>query len=795
MSAAKLRVWKNRLDGLLRRPTALMLVATTILAGYFYCSALRYHNYPYGGGDGEFYSVMIRQMFAWSEPGRAAGVNPYQGMGTVYLPLNPWINPGYRLLNIIDNSVLARVVSSVWFTLELFASVALLGRAFRLAWPSAIVVGQFCCVAAFVNPWRLFGIFCQFDLNPGVAHWVALGNLMLAMLMQVDSERQRRSLIFGAALPFVWLYAVACDPFFTAVVFAPVFFFAGVVVICANSWRSFCWRLGAAAWFAFVNWTVGMHDYYRAASGNLARQMFRGEIYGELQVREYASLVFQNNATRLLFTALLTSLVALFVLGRSREKRFALLTGLYLLGMTALGAAFLRLGINWTYPLPVYLEYGAYSVYAVVGMLGMVRLADAAATSHAARRAVDAGRRTLAYAPQLAAGARRVASWIDFRLVARYGLVCGFPLAAGVGMLTATKLPLSARRLAALEISGKQGKPATAIIDCLKSEIAVAPGREFRGSVVSLYARNGSPIDRRRGIAAEAPYHVLRLQDAMNVVAAQFGNTHYWMDLWRESIPTLEEYGQMVSPTMYYLMSRTMSRPQDHTSRNFLPDVTNADYELLAALGVRFAVTDDDWSARPGFRLREEVIAKDGLSLRLYEFPTTNRGDYSPVRTHVRATAADAVALLNAPGFDYRQEVVLHAPLEDLPTDLPLAPARGGRMRFDRGSIHVAAESDGASLLLLPLQYSNCLTVRNLSAGRRDSGDVRLLRANVAQTAILFRGSLDVDLVFQFGLNDNVAARLADLEDARRLELATQQLPKLPRGFHPHAAYTTPQYR
>jgi hypothetical protein len=84
-------------------------------------------------------------------------------------------------------------------------------------------------------------------------------------------------------------------------------------------------------------------------------------------------------------------------------------------------------------------------------------------------------------------------------------------------------------------------------------------------------------------------------------------------------------------------------------------------------------------------------------------------------------------------------------------------------MMLARDGYDIAAESPGRSMLLLPLQYSHCLTI---------VGDVgpRVVRANVLQTLLVFEGSIKIGLRNRLGLFGQAGCGLQDAGDAAALQ-------------------------
>jgi hypothetical protein len=77
-----------------------------------------------------------------------------------------------------------------------------------------------------------------------------------------------------------------------------------------------------------------------------------------------------------------------------------------------------------------------------------------------------------------------------------------------------------------------------------------------------------------------------------------------------------------------------------------------------------------------------------------------------------------------------------------------------------RGGLHVSGRSDGTSLVVLPQQFSNCL--------RADDARVRLVRANLIMTGIIFSGAVDTDISFDYGIF-SPGCRRADFADMKQL--------------------------
>ena len=81
-------------------------------------------------------------------------------------------------------------------------------------------------------------------------------------------------------------------------------------------------------------------------------------------------------------------------------------------------------------------------------------------------------------------------------------------------------------------------------------------------------------------------------------------------------------------------------------------------------------------------------------------------------------------------------------------------------MSVIRGGLHLSGYSDGTSLVVLPQQFSNCL--------RAHDGQVRLVRANLIMTGVIFSGALNTDISFDYGIF-SPGCRRADFADMKQL--------------------------
>src|SRR5262249_10721341 len=159
---------------------------------------------------------------------------------------------------------------------------------------------------------------------------------------------------------------------------------------------------------------------------------------------------------------------------------------------------------------------------------------------------------------------------------------------------------------------------------------------------------------------------------------------------------------------------------------------------------------------------------------KVYEYSDANVGNYSPTNVLVARDAPGILQHIWSASFDPRQSIVLSERIEE-----PLVEATSGKIFFERGAIRVQAASRGRSLLLLPVQYSHCLVLSDVRAS--------LLPANLIQTALLFRGTIDLRIHLAYGLF-RPGCRNQDLADLPELGIFNERGTAPPwSDLHPYA--------
>jgi hypothetical protein len=278
------------------------------------------------------------------------------------------------------------------------------------------------------------------------------------------------------------------------------------------------------------------------------------------------------------------------------------------------------------------------------------------------------------------------------------------------------------------------------IINYLQQHIGLQPGAEFRGYASTfLGAPTGFVLESK---ASDERVTYETYVGARELLFNNFGNSFQNMDLWDSGIPTLEEYGQWVSKQMYYFDRDLLAEPKDEVEPlQSIILVYRFRPLLLRALGVRFVITDGTL-ADPSIERVVTESGKNGASINLYEIKGANLGQFSPTQMTWVPDYGTAVTALRQQG-DFENHVVLFGPPE---WNVELVPATRSRLVAIKDGYQVTSSAPGEAMVILPIQYSHCWQVENAD----NQHSLRIFRANIVQTGILFKDTLNAKLRFDF---------------------------------------------
>jgi hypothetical protein len=712
-----------------------------------------------------------------SSPVDLSVMSPVQGLGGLVLPLGVWLDPVHLLCRVCRDFVEPAVFSRFVAIVLLSGAVLVLARLAGLGWLLSVLAAQIFAIAYF--PPNTFSKTSLFTSSPCNMTPYALSVGFLALFLFIGKASFPGNLACLCALPFTIVYAVLCSPGFAPIFLFPSLFIACGVLVGSPSRRIFLWRLLGVTSTLLLVLAIGIPRYYHGLTGYCARGWFPNELYVEVQKWDYLTPAIVRFVAKKRFakTAAAVFMVCCWLLaafhGRKEQKAFVAATLAYSTLMVSMTLIYIYSGIRWNMPLPEYFDVGAHVAYVLAGFMGL-QIAWEKRASWLPRSAKPF---PIGY----------IARLTNSGLLVQFVCVLCIPTVATGKAMTRKDWGVPRGR----DYIGSQVLPSRtqerqdsteklrpeAVTDYLKAAVGLGTDGRFRGSVASVVGVPGGDVARRLGFPDDAPFSKSSIWAVPHYLQETFDKNLFMTGLWDLGIPTLEDYSQLVTPPIHFLFSRALSRPQDFHSRNWI-SITKADPRLMAALGVRFILTDqiiEDGHVS----LAETVRNSEGVSLIIYDTQDPNVGHYSPTRVRLSENALETIALMTAGGFAFRNEVIVHDP--EIASSMPsLVTAKEAALLYERGGVRVKAASSGPALVLLPLQFSNCLKVVSVdppSSGRAP----KLVRCDLLLTGVLFDGDIDIKIAHVFSPFRGIDGRLQDIRDCQELGIKeTGEIPYPP---------------
>ena len=706
--------------------TANLLAFLIVSAGAFFPR----NDLIFSGFDGYYLRALIHELFRFGAMAPGLPVALFEGMGMPVV-FDPLLLPSLLPLALFGETPGAGFGFMCCATL-MFLSTYALGRALGLEQAAALLAAW--ALPLLSLPYRSGPqIYTAYNVAPQLADAISMTMLALAVLARGYAKTRVAWEPVALALLILWLFLAA--PLAIVLLLPAIPIALGIIANAARTPR-FLLKTGLFLLPPLVFLALGGGAYLWGLYSYTAATFFPLELGYTGRYWDLVSALFTNDFPRaptgfslhivkppaaLLFGLALAGL-ALSLRKADRPARAMASTVLAsAVAVAAYGTIYLTTHGSWILPFPVYFEFVLWPLSALFAAHALVALAKSAlSTSPALCARLIEGLGHLARKP-----ARLIL------LPAALGTALGALLA-----WHPVTLPPVAWYLRPSE---------TAITKALGQASGIAPGKPFRGYTVNLASFNW-------GAASPYDFRVFKA----------FGNPHRLQYLWMHDIPTLEAYAASIEPPLYAIATRLLSGNDVAYSRN-LVFLTRPDVALLQSLGVRFVITESPLPAPASLLV---ALSAPDVAQYVYELPDPNYGSYSPTDVAVAHDATEAAAGLADPHFDFRRSVVLaSAPSGSL------QPAESSSAILTRGGWRIRAKSAGLSLLLIPLQYSHCLS---LTEHQAEGGRVVAVeQANLVSTALVFRGEVDVTLSLIVSPFWHASCRVADVRAMNAFGLAS----------------------
>jgi hypothetical protein len=696
-----------------------------IAAELMLSSAIRGTNF--GGGDGKMAQAVILAAYKFGGFLQFNNINPIQGLGSELLPINVWIDPSYWPFAVLDKAQAANASAAIALAIFAIASYVM-ARCFDVPIIPSAIAAQL-TIVLFAPMLSVLQLSPVFSLMVGHAVVNAPYMIALGLLSRLGPGSWRSFALITAGIFALLFYSVCCDPLWSVVCCSSWALPFAIVALSPMRPKAVLVRCAALAFCLLLLAVTGAAEYLLTLTLSTARLQFPA-VGDRVRLPDFsASTLFYSPYMKYFYLAWVPGwLLGLCTLrGRAR--------GLVVAGIASCAALLAEILVYlllqnapWSFPLPQYAEQSLFSLFlasAVAGYWGALRAAAS-------------------WARALVVKMRRGGE-LSWRWLAK---AKGAAVFVVIALVPAAVVYYAINRPAWMaDVYNEPWPNEPELAQFLVDNIAQDAGKPFRGAVLFYFM--------------DYPIHV--------TIA----------NLWARSVPTVSEYGQLVTPQSMYFNASVLKTGL--ALNNFTPIAAAPDdfSRVLPMLGTRYYVVGDhqilgvrdfisianqigkamSQSGHPVVTLPQGAHHNVGPAARwhVYEIPHPNLGDYSPTIAMTAETGAAAAAIMVQPNFDFTKQVVLSTT-----TDKSLVPARNMELSLIRGGLHVSGRTDGTSLVVLPQQFSHCLRARDAS--------VRLVRANLMMTGMIFSGETDTDIIFDYGLF-TPRCRWADISDVKKLKM------------------------
>ena len=214
--------------------------------------------------DGDWAKWNVEAILHFGKPFDLGPYSMLAGMGSMYFPNLPWLNPGALALGLPLDGQTTSIVSYGIYAAELAISIIALARVIGFSWLMSTVAAQLYLYLLFPPFSEVFRIYDWYSLAPYYAHLQAALNGAAAVLLVCGRLADWRANALLAVAFFVLFVSGLLSAPFTFVFATPAY-----VAICAamiltkpRSRTEWAWKIAALALCLIFIFASGLLDYY-----------------------------------------------------------------------------------------------------------------------------------------------------------------------------------------------------------------------------------------------------------------------------------------------------------------------------------------------------------------------------------------------------------------------------------------------------------------------------------------------------------------------------------------------------
>lgn len=643
---------------------------------------------------------------------RGGGVSnsgcPYEGLYTLWSGQSYAMSPAALIAGStadvggrIHNAILYLVVS-----IELLVALLVLCR--LRAIPMRVAWGVGLLALFLIFPTRGPGIHQVAALIVFSMEFVALTTLFICAMISA-SEPRGRSFALHLLVCTMGLALLAIYDHLSIVLAIPAFAIFGIASFWGSGWRRWIAFGACIAPVAILASIVlkGQMDFSQTG-------FFDAELLNDRQSLFWVSILFQNVPGACVVLFGIAGAIAGVVSGKGVGRRVHVATIVYTVILLALGGIAAS-SPRYNGPSLLYFEFVIWPFY-FLGIAELVtRIIGAAPAPNAAGKIV----------------------------LQRIGTLCAWVVVALVALESVVETGDPGRDENATWNAWPPGE--TEIIGSLKNDLRIESGKPFNGYAYTQTIL--SPVE-----SARSPYPWIAIHLSDHELVKTTGNDHRAFGLIYHGIPTAFQFGGLMSPRYYFAFSRVMGPDLRQMRSRVVTNELNPSF--LRMIGVSRIITNEKL-ADPFVYLDRSAGNGEGVTLGLYQLPDANLGSYSPTQVRRLGDAAEFIKACRSEEVDFRKVAFAERDVEG-----PLTVADSSSMSFERSGIRVTAKSSARSLLVLPVEFSRCMEVR-----QSKGNPVEVFPVNLVATGILMEGEVEFVLAKRFGILRNPFALWQDADE------------------------------
>jgi hypothetical protein len=227
----------------------------------------------YGPIDGDWAKWNAEAILHFSKIFDLSPYNMLAGMGSLYLPNLPWLNPGALALALPLSGNAQNIASYAIYAAELAASIVLLARMIGFSWLMATAAAQLYLYLMFPPFWEVFQIYPQYMLAPYYAHLTAVLNAATAVLLACGrTGGWRRNVALCIAFLILFVSGLLSAPI-SFIFAAPAYIAVAAIVMLARRppRAEWAWKAAALLLCLIFFFASGLPSYYLGTAATAAR--------------------------------------------------------------------------------------------------------------------------------------------------------------------------------------------------------------------------------------------------------------------------------------------------------------------------------------------------------------------------------------------------------------------------------------------------------------------------------------------------------------------------------------------